>query len=229
MSEGARTGVLGGTFDPVHLGHLAAATAAADTLGLDSVLFIPSHQPPHRGTTRISAFHRFALVSLAVASDERFLASDLELERAGPSFTSDTLRVLQATGHAASQLFFILGGDAFAEIATWHEYPGVLDLASFVVVARPGHPIALAAGQAADLASRVLPVPAGSRQLRFPGEPGRILLLDAATPDISSTSIRERIARRLPLANLVPPAVEAHIRRHGLYLPDPSEAGQHIA
>ncbi len=222
-----RTGVMGGTFDPVHFGHLASAAAAADALALERVLFVPSHRPPHRpASPRVSGYHRFAMAAIAVAGDPRFESSDLELCRPGPSFTADTLRRLHALGHDPSQLFFILGTDAVAEIATWHEYPAVLDLACFVVIARPGYPIGLLASQVPELAPRLVPPGVAGAN---PPEAGQIALVAAATPDVSSTSIRDRVARGLPLEHLVPGAVEAHIRRHGLYLPEPQPPGRPLA
>ena len=127
-STAGRVGLLGGTFDPVHQGHMAAAEAARRALSLDRVLFVPSHQPPHRpAEPRASAFHRFAMVSLAVASRDEFAASDRELRRPGPSFTADTLRELHASGTDPRQIFFIIGTDAFAEIASWRDYPALLE------------------------------------------------------------------------------------------------------
>ncbi|MBI2829129.1 MAG: adenylyltransferase/cytidyltransferase family protein, partial [Acidobacteria bacterium] len=111
-----RLGVLGGTFDPVHYGHLDAAAAARSALALDDVLFMPSHDPPHRRVDpHATAFQRFALVALAINGIEGYKASDVELRREGSSYTSDTLRALHAAGWAPTQLFFILGVDAFAE------------------------------------------------------------------------------------------------------------------
>jgi nicotinate-nucleotide adenylyltransferase len=218
-SASGRTGVLGGTFDPVHDGHLAAARAAPRALGLDRVLFIPSHQPPHRpARPGASVFHRFAMVSLATASDPELLASDLELQRPGLSYTADTLRRLHDAGHDAWQLFFILGTDALAEIATWHDYPAVLDLAHFVVVSRPGRSFGVLRRRLPDLAPRMCEV--GEQP---PAEASRprcaIFLLNAGTPDVSSTDIRERAARGVPLGGLVAPGVERHIGKHGLYRP----------
>jgi nicotinate-nucleotide adenylyltransferase len=220
-----RTGVLGGTFDPVHLGHLAAARAARSVLGLDQVLFVPSHEPPHRAAgPRASAFHRFAMVALAVGPEAGFVASEVELRAAGPSFTAVTLRALHAAGWAPSQLFFIIGTDAFAEIATWHDYPAVLSLAHFVVISRTG--------QSFDILRRRLPTLAG--RMREAGtEPPPddctaspcIFLVRADTPDVSSTEIRARVAEGRPLAGLVPPDVERHILRHRLYASNSGEPG----
>lgn len=216
-SAAGRVGLLGGTFDPVHEGHVAAAEAARRALTLDRVLFIPSHQPPHRpADSRTSALHRLAMVSLAVASCDQFEASDLELRREGPSFTADTLRELHASGYEPWQLFFITGTDAFAEIASWRDYPALLDLANFAVIARPGQSLDVLRGRLPALAPRMRT--AGDERSLPPG--GRscgIFLVNAATPDISSTEIRERAARRLPLSGLVAPDVERYILDHGLY------------
>jgi nicotinate-nucleotide adenylyltransferase len=212
-----RTGVLGGTFDPVHEGHVAAAEAARSALALDRVLFIPSHRPPHRAAQpRASAFHRFAMVSLAIGTHPGFLASDLELERPGPSYTADTLRRLHEAGYEASQLFFILGTDAFAETATWRDYPAVLDLAHFVVVARPGQALGLMKARVPDLLARMRLVAEGARD-DADEPPCAVFLVNAGTPDVSSTQIRERAARGTSLAGLVAPDVERHIGRHRLY------------
>jgi nicotinate-nucleotide adenylyltransferase len=212
-----RTGVMGGTFDPIHEGHVAAAEAARLALALDQVLFIPSHHPPHRAAQpRASAFHRFAMVSLAVGTHPGFLASDLELDRPGPSYTADTLRRLHAAGGKASQLFFILGTDAFADIATWHDYPAVLDLANFVAVARPGQALGLMKEHALDLVARMRPVAEGVRE-QAGGPPCAVFLVNAVTPDVSSTEVRELAARGASLAGLVAPDVERHIGRHQLY------------
>ena len=212
-----RTGILGGTFDPVHEGHMAAADAACRALALDRVVLMPSHQPPHRpAEPAASAFHRFAMVSLATAARPDVVASDLELRRPGPSFTSDTLRDLHRSGFEASQLFFIIGTDAFAEIAAWHDYPAVLDLAHFVVIARPGRSFAALHDRLPSLVPRMRA--AGEDRNRLPDTGScAIFLVDAATPDVSSTEIRDRAARRLSLAGLVAPEVERHIRKHGLY------------
>jgi nicotinate-nucleotide adenylyltransferase len=212
-----RTGVLGGTFDPVHEGHVAAAEAARRALALDQVLFIPSNRPPHRAAQpRASAFHRFAMVSLAVGTHPGFLASDLELQRPGPSYTADTLRRLHEVGFDPSQLFFILGTDAFAEIATWRDYPTVLDLAHFVVVARPGQAVGLMKDQVPDLVARMRPAAEGALDTAV-GTQCVVFLVNASTPNVSSTGIRERAADGATLAGFVAPDVERHIERHRLY------------
>lgn len=237
-----RVGVLGGTFDPIHLGHLAVARQAADSLGLDRVLLLPSRTPPHRPVDpSASVFHRFAMVALSASTDSRLVASDLELGRPGASYTADTLRALRATGLDGWQIFFLTGADAFAEIATWREYPAVLDLAHFVVCSRAGVTATALPDRLPDLAARMIPVlsPGSDRRRQGFGEsagtsvkaedPGlqhalvwksqetRVFLLDCSTPDVSSTGIRARARAGRSLAGLVPPEVDDYIRRHGLY------------
>lgn len=214
-----RVGILGGTFDPIHLGHVALAEAACAALGLAEVLFIPSHHPPHRRVEPVaSGYHRFAMVGLALADRPRFLASDVELLASDWSYTSITLRRLHAAAFDALQLFFITGADAFAEIATWKDYPSILDLANFVVVSRPGHP-------ARGMPDR-LPMLVDRMIVRQPGQPTcsaeplrgtRIWLVDARTPDVSSTEVRRRVRDGEPLGDLVPDAVAHYIERHHLY------------
>lgn len=225
MTGAPRIGVLGGTFDPIHLGHLSVARQAADALGLGRVLLLPSRTPPHRPVDpSASMFHRFAMAAMAAPADTRLVASDLELGREGPTYTADTLRALHATGLERWKIFFLTGADAFAEIATWRDYPAVLDLAHFVVCARARVAATSLPGRLPGLAPRMVPVP-----LPGPENPGlhgvvviqspetRVFLVDCATPDISSTDIRARARAGRPLAGLVPPEVDDHIRRHGLY------------
>jgi nicotinate-nucleotide adenylyltransferase len=226
--RGARTGVLGGTFDPIHLGHLGVAIAAMQHLALDRVLLIPSHTPPHRtAQPHASAYHRFAMVALAVQGQPRLLACDLEVRSGGTSFTATTLDRLLASGYHGSQLFFITGADAFAEIATWCDYPALLDRAHFVVISRPGFPAGAMCDLLPDLAERMTSV--GERQSKD-GVPEHsrtgvsIFLLDVKTPDVSSTEVRRRAATSAGFDGLLPAPVEQHIRQHGLYLPSGTAA-----
>jgi nicotinate-nucleotide adenylyltransferase len=213
MIASRRLGILGGTFDPIHFGHLDAADAARRALHLDEVLLIPSFDPPHRPADPLaSGFHRFALVALAIQDDDALRASDMELTRTGPSYTADTLRAVTRQGWLPSQIFFILGSDAFAEIATWREFPTVLDTANFVVIARPGTTLDAAAAKTPALRGR----------LRSPEETSgtsgtSIYLVEARTRDISSSTIRARLAARQTIDDLVPAAVARHIVAHHLY------------
>jgi len=236
MTMGPRIGVLGGTFDPIHLGHLAVAQQSADGLSLDRVLLLPARTPPHRHVDpSASVFHRFAMVAMAARADRRLAASDLEIGREGPSYTADTLRALRATGLEGWQIFFLIGADAFAEIAMWREFPAVLDLAHFVVCSRAGVAATSLSGRLPGLAPRMIPVasivaaagaeaPGLHHAIVIGGPETRVFLLDCATPAVSSTDIRARARAGLPLAGLVPPEVDDYIRRHGLYRADSGEA-----
>ena len=214
-NRGARVGILGGTFDPIHRGHLDVARACHDALALDAVWIVPSHVPPHRPQPLASPYHRFAMAALAVASepDTGWLqVCDIELSHHGPSFTALTLRRVTELEGEGSQIFFLTGADAFAEIATWRDYPAILDLAHFVVVSRPGWPVGALPGRLPTLQSRM--VPADPNHL--PAEPS-IVLVDARTADVSSSDVRRRLASGQPLEGRVPAAVERHACRHGLY------------
>ena len=210
-----RIGILGGTFDPIHVGHLEAAAVAQRTLQLDALLVMPSLTPPHRQSQpHASAFHRFAMVALAVADREGVVASDDELQSEGPSYTSDTLARLHTRGFAPAELFFVLGSDAFSDIAAWHRYPHVLDAANFVVVTRPGIALDDINGRVPALIPRMIDAAAVATSSH--GAP-RIVVLQATTPDVSSTEIRRRVAAGESLAGLAPAPVIRHIARHGLY------------
>jgi len=215
MSDRRPVGILGGTFDPIHFGHLDCADAAHRALGLDRVLVLPAHDPPHRPTDpHVSAYHRFALVALAIADRPAYVASDRELEQPGPSYSSLTLQRLHAEGFAAGQLCFVLGSDTFAEIRTWYDYPDILDRAHFAVVARPGLTLAAMEARMPELGDRFERVTGGTA---VPGERPRVWLIDATTRDVSSTTIRARLAGGRSIADLAPAAVDEYIRRHGLY------------
>jgi nicotinate-nucleotide adenylyltransferase len=196
-----RVGILGGTFDPIHNGHVAAAAAAQDTLGLDTISLIPSHIPPHRhDPVGATGEQRFEMARLAATERPGWSASRIELDREGPSYTYDTLVTLRG-----SQIFFITGADAFAEIATWSRYPAVLDLANFVVVSRPG----------ITLDSLRARVPSAFRDR--PSASTRVILVEAHTPDISSTDIRRRVRAGQSLSGFVPDSVARFIAEHRLY------------
>ena len=209
-------GVLGGTFDPVHNGHVEVAIAARRVLGLARVVLLPSRIPPHRAAQPVAtAFHRFAMTAMAVNGVDGLEASDLELSAPGTSYTSSTLERLHASGLQPAQIFFITGADAFAEIATWHRYPEVLDMAHFVVVSRPGHEASALPALLPSLASRMHTRP--ERAERGDGKPA-VFLIDWKTPVVSSTEVRRRIRNGDALTGLAPPAVEQHIIQHRLYL-----------
>jgi nicotinate-nucleotide adenylyltransferase len=197
-----RTGLLGGTFDPIHIGHLGAASAAADCAGLDRVILVPSAQPPHRGAAVASAEDRLAMCRLAIEGEPSLEVSDVEVRRGGRSYTVDTLREMR-TRLPGDDLFLILGWDAAKMLGTWRDPQVVTELATIVVVSRPGTPA---------------PVP---KDLEAVGlAPDRVVLCLRATPDVSGSALRQAIARGEPVSGKVPRAVEGYIAAHHLY-PDP--------
>lgn len=198
-STGGRIGVLGGTFDPIHVGHLAAAEAAIECARLDRVVFMPSGQPPHRPATAATPEDRLEMTRLATSKDARFDVSDLELRRRGVSFTAHTLRELHALDPRAD-LFFILGWDAARLFNTWHQPDKVRELATIVVVARPGSQ----SPQPADLAAAGL-------------SGDRVILCLNRTPDVSASGIRDHVKSGRSIEGKVPSAVEQYITTHHLY------------
>ena len=215
--------MFGGTFDPVHDGHLDAASAARSALALDELLFVPSKDPPHRSIVpHAAAHHRFALVALAIDGHQGYRVSDTELMRVGRSYTVDTLRQLHGAGWAAWQLFFIIGADAFAEIATWREFTTVLDLAHFAVIARPGTTIEAAVARTPELRQRVRPM----SLCLSTGHATGIFIVETTTRDVSSTLIRERLVAGRAIDDLVPSAVARYIAEHHLYKTEGDLHGQ---
>jgi nicotinate-nucleotide adenylyltransferase len=188
--------VLGGTFDPIHLGHLRAAENAREALELDEVLFVPAGNPPHREAPLSSALDRFAMVALATAPHPSFAPSDVEVARAGPSYTADTLDALRA-GRPGDALYLIVGGDTFPEMATWRDPERLFGSCTVVVAERPG----------AD-ASAALPAPRAGARVERVASPGL---------DISSTDVRRRVREGRSVRYLVPDAVADYIAKRGLY------------
>lgn len=213
MTMSQRIGILGGTFDPIHCGHLDAGLAAQRALGLDQVLVLPSNIPPHRPQPVASSYHRFAMVALAIAGRPGWRALDLELRAGARSYTSETLKRLHAEGFRATELVFITGTDAFVEIATWKDYPALLELAHFAVISRPGTPAASMPDRLAALASRMRT----TGDSHAPPDATVIFLIDAVTADVSSTAIRRACAAHQSIADMVPHAVRQHIDQHALY------------
>jgi nicotinate-nucleotide adenylyltransferase len=215
VSGAGRLGILGGTFDPIHVGHLDTARAARSALALQPILVMPARIPPHRQQgPSASTFHRFAMAALAVSDLEDVLVSDDELSADGPSYTALTLERLIGRGLQPTQIFFIAGADAFLEIETWYRYPAVLDLAHFVVISRAGVPASALGDRLPALRSRLV---SASPSERLPSTPS-VFLVEATTADVSSTEVRRRLRAGESVRGLVPPAVETHIQRHRLYL-----------
>jgi nicotinate-nucleotide adenylyltransferase len=200
----ARVGLMGGTFDPIHQGHLEAATAALECAALDEILLVPAGKPPHKRGTRASAGDRLEMSRLAAAGRAGFGVWDWEARRSGPSYTVDTLRAFRAE-RPADEPFLVLGWDAARDLRSWRQPEAVLQLAGLVVVARPG------------LDS---PTPEALRAAGI--DPDRVILCLVATPDVAATSIRRRASRHESLDGLVPAAVEDYIQQRGLYAPQPA-------
>lgn len=220
MAHTARIGLLGGTFNPIHRGHVAAALAAREALDLHRVVLLPAHVPPHRAMQpRASGYHRFAMTAIAAQEADGLEASDIELRATGPSYTAHTLAAFHRTGVTASQLFFIIGADAFAEIATWFDYPHILDAAHFVVVSRPGHRHDEVLTRSPTVAARVVDLRGHEQPAEAIPEGTTVIFLATTTADVSSTGVRRRLDAGQPIDDLVPPAVARHIARHHLYQP----------
>jgi nicotinate-nucleotide adenylyltransferase len=210
MTSGSvHLGLFGGTFDPIHNGHLDVADAARRALALDRVILMPANVPPHRTPPHASAAHRFAMVALAIQDRAYLTVSDLEMLSDEPSYTASTLDRLAARGMDTRTLVLITGADAFRDIATWKDYPAILDRARFGVVSRPGTAASSLRNELGTLADRMAD--------------GRIRLIDAPTSPVSSTDIRRHLAEGQSIHGLVPAAVAAHIERHRLYGPAPRE------
>jgi nicotinate-nucleotide adenylyltransferase len=217
-----RVGLFGGTFDPIHVGHLDVIDAAAHALQLDRVLLMPANVPPHRAAPQASAAHRFAMAVLAVADRDTYAVSDLEMLSTEPSFTSATLARIHDRGVDTRELFVITGADAFREIGTWKDFPALLDRSHFVVVSRPGSQASALRGHLPDLAGRMIDPPPSGALLPAPA----IVLVDALTSPVSSTDIRRRVAKGDAIDGMVPPLVAEHIRKHQLYKGNSSVYGQ---
>jgi nicotinate-nucleotide adenylyltransferase len=208
-----RIGILGGTFDPIHNGHLDVGGAAMIALNLQRLYVITANVPPHRPQPFASAFHRFAMTSMAVAGRKGWRASDLELRTPAPSYTSVTLKKFHEREYAPCELFFVLGVDAFADVGTWKDYPAILSDAHFAVVSRPGFPVDFMPRRLPLLADRMVHPPVDAISQIDPA----IILIDAETQDVSSSAIRQLCEHGKRLDNLVPKAVQQHIEQHGLY------------
>jgi nicotinate-nucleotide adenylyltransferase len=192
--DAARLGVMGGTFDPIHNGHLVAATQVAESMALDRVLFVPTGHSWQKDDSQVSSPQdRFLMTLLATVDDPLFAVSRVDLDRHGPTYTVDTLSDLSAN-HPNSDLFFITGADALASLHTWRDYERIIDRATLVGVSRPGHALA------------------------DPGLPaGTVHLVEISALAISSTECRQRAAAGLSLDYLVPSPVARYVEKKGLY------------
>jgi len=196
-------GVLGGTFDPIHMGHLIIAEEARARLDLAEVLFVPASEPWLKANNYISpAEHRVQMVRLAIADEPSFKLSTMEIERAGPSYTVDTIAELKSQIGAGGKLFFILGWDNLMQLPQWREPPRLVQMCNLVAVPRVGY-------SSPDINSLEAAIPDLSQS---------VIMLDAPQIEISSSEIRHRVARGLSIRHLVPEPVERYIKQHKLYL-----------
>lgn len=218
MSGIGPVGVFGGTFDPVHYGHLRLAEEAAERLKLAEVRFIPTGEPPHRSAPGANAHHRLAMVRLAVAENPMFAVDDREIRRAGPGYTVDTLTELRAELGSTRPLALLMGADAFLDLATWRRWETLFQLAHVVVAYRPGFPV--------DAWQARMPVPLareyGARLAQQPlaahlAPAGGIFVLPIAELDIAATGIRDAVRKRMSPRYLLPDSVLDYIRAEHLY------------
>ena len=196
-----RVGVLGGTFDPIHIGHLAAAEEVRVRLDLERVVFVPAGLPPHKLHLNVTtAEHRSNMVQLAIADNPYFVVSRVDMDRFGPSYTVDTAKLLHDEYGPEAELYLIMGSDSLAELLTWHKPERLIRLCRIVALTRPGYRVNL-------------------KELNhlLPGAIARVQLLEMPLLEISGTDLQRRVRMGLSIKYLVPPAVEAYIHQHGLY------------
>ncbi|MDR1677908.1 MAG: nicotinate-nucleotide adenylyltransferase [Deltaproteobacteria bacterium] len=219
----SRLGLIGGTFNPVHLGHLRAAEEISEYLELDRVVFMPAYRPPHKPGANLASFeHRLTMLNLAVEGQPLFCVSDLESSLSGPSYTVNTLRVVADKLDEGTTLFFLVGFDSFQSVGKWHENLELFKLASFVVFRRPGLGSELASVR--DLLVQVLSREAETATeadgqnglLTFPGfKP--VYYYSDCTLEISSTDLRKRLDVGTSVRYLVPASVREYIEKNALY------------
>jgi len=196
-----RIGVLGGTFDPIHIAHLAIAEETRTQLDLDKVIFVPAGLPPHKMDVHVSpAEHRLAMVELAVAGNPHFEVSRVDIDRFGPCYTVDTIALLREEWGPDVEIYFIMGSDSLADILTWHKPDRLIRLCRIVAVGRPGYRVDM------DELDRCLP-----------GASQRILFINSPQLDVSSSDIQRRVRAGESIKYQVPEAVERYICEHGLY------------
>jgi len=200
-----RVGLLGGTFDPIHYGHLVIAEEVRTVLHLAEMVFVPAGQPPHKpGRIVTESQHRLAMLKLAIASNPHFTISLVDLERPGPSYTVETLQLLHQQWGTQIDIYFVIGGDSLEDFLAWYDPAGILQqLSALVAVQRPGYEEA--AGYRDTLEGRL------------PGIKRRLIMVQAPQLDISATDLRQRVAEGRPIKYQTPEAVERYIIEYGLY------------
>jgi nicotinate-nucleotide adenylyltransferase len=214
----APIGVLGGTFDPIHYGHLRLAEEVGETLRLEEVRIIPSGTPPHRSAPAVAAEHRLAMTRLAAEGNARFRIDEREVRRAGPGYTFDTLKALRAEAGDARPLALLLGADAFLEFATWHRWREIFGLAHVAVAHRPGSPVEQWAARMPQPLAREYAARRMQQPLAVHLSPaGGIVVVPFTALDISATAIRDMLRAGASPRYLLPGAVLDYIRTHRLY------------
>lgn len=210
-----KIGLLGGTFDPVHNGHLQLGDRVLENYNLDKILFIPASTPPHKNEAVSAVGHRLQMLKLAISGNRRFDYSEIEISRQKVSYTFDTIQELKSCGGTGVLYHFIIGYDALSEIETWYRWQDLLVVTNFIVAVRPGFSLK----EIEQLLERNGFSPEDGGADRWIGEQtgNEILFLAGEIADISSTEIRSRIASRKPWADLVPPLVADYIISNRLY------------
>ncbi len=200
-----RVGLMGGTFDPVHYGHLVVAEEVYAALDLAEMLFVPAGQPPHKPNRVVTgAQHRLAMLELAIAGNPHFSISRVDLDRPGPSYTVETLRLLREQWGELTALYFVIGWDSLEDLLTWYDPAGILQQLSYLVaVRRPGY------NEHEGYRD--------SLEARLPGIKQRLLVVPAPQFDISSTDLRQRVAENRPIKYQVPESVEQYIKQYKFY------------
>lgn len=211
-------GILGGTFDPIHNGHLRLAQEALEQCGLETVRFIPNGMPPHRTVPHADAMQRLEMVRLALQDNPAFMLDEREVRRTDPCYTVDTLASLRAELGPQQPVCLLMGGDAFLQLQTWHEWRRLFELAHIVVMQRNGRPLGNAILDAdptlrAEYHARLAPAPQALRE----SAGGAIVVLNMPTLDISATDIRERCAAGRSISYLMPETSTNYILTHKLY------------
>jgi nicotinate-nucleotide adenylyltransferase len=195
-----RIGLLGGTFDPPHIGHLIMGESAADALDLAQILYIPAADPPHKqDRDKTPVEHRLAMLSLAVADNPRFAISRIDIERPGPHYTVDTVRILQAQ-HPEEDFFFVMGSDSLRDLVKWHQPEKLMELCPLVVVPRPG----------VDASPEM-------HEDRLPGLAARVIMVESPMVDIASTDIVARSRAGYSIRYTIPESVFRYVEKQGLY------------
>lgn len=215
VSATKRLGVMGGTFDPIHVGHLIAAECAREALALDEVLFVPAGDPPHKENSQVTpAEHRYTMTLLATVTNPRFAVSRIELDRRGKSFTVDTIEALKAQLPAETEVYFILGSDSMADVPKWHRPERLLSLCHFIVVGRPGW-------DRSAVEASLGPLYEPHRE--------RIHPIDIPEVAVSSSEIRARVRAGRSIRYLTPDLVVQYIEERSLYKGGPPPGASDVA